>query len=348
MGKELGRISGPLLSANLLRNGNNLVFDSDLLQLNVNNKRIGINNTGPSRDLTINTSVSTTNLLVDTQTDIANFTITASQIQNPISSITISPQQSNPVITAPKVATSLLYFSQNELKNETLNSNIVFTPSGTGVANIRNDTLVNGSVHATGNITWDGDVTLGNESTDTITFASDVNSDIIPNYTDTYNLGSATLRWNTVRTKNLESYLLTADLATVSLATIGNIKFQTNTVMPTSSSMDITIAADGTGLVNFDGINYVNVNEIPVPEKLTLYSTSNGYIKVTGSKGIVIPCGPTIGPEGAELGLLRFNTELGYARVFNGTVWQPVGGVSSVLNQDEVNDVMWVWDFILG
>ncbi len=348
MGKELGRISGPLLSANLLRNGNNLVFDSDLLQLNVNTKRIGINNIGPSRDLTVNTSILTTNLLVDTQSELANFTLTNSQIQNPISSITISPDQNDPVINAPKISTSLLYFSQNELKNETADSNIVFTPSGTGVVNIRNNTLVNGNVHATGSVTWDGDIILGNESTDTVTFASDIDSDIIPNFTDTYDLGSELLRWDVLRTQHSTNYLVNADLVTTALATIGNIKFQTNTIMPISSSMDITIAADGTGLVKFDGINYVNVNEIPVPETLTLYSTANGYIKFTGPAGMVIPYGETIGTEGAELGMLRFNTDLGYARVFNGTEWQAVGGISSVLNQDEVNDVMWAWDLILG
>lgn len=348
MGKELGRISGPLLSANLLRNGNNLVFDSDLLQLNVTNKRIGINNTGPSRELTVNTAISTTNLLVDTQSDIANFTITASQLQNPISSITISPNQVDPLITAPKIATSLLYFSQNELKNSTADSNIVFTPSGTGVTNIRNNTLVNGSVHATGSVTWDGDIQLGNSSDDNIVFNSDINSDIIPNFTDIYVLGSSTARWDVIRTKHLESYLLNGDLANVSVATIGNIKFETNTIMPVNSSMDITVAADGTGLVYFDNINYVDVNEIPVPEKLTLQGTSNGYVKFDGTNGIVVPYGDSISTDGVELGTFRYNTELGYAHVFNGTNWQPVGGTSEVLNQNQVEETMWVWDFILG
>ena len=37
-GRELGRISGPLLSADLRRNGVNLAVDTDKLYLNVTNK----------------------------------------------------------------------------------------------------------------------------------------------------------------------------------------------------------------------------------------------------------------------------------------------------------------------
>ena len=36
----VGRISGPLLKANLLRNGVDLAFETDLLYLDVNNNRI--------------------------------------------------------------------------------------------------------------------------------------------------------------------------------------------------------------------------------------------------------------------------------------------------------------------
>ena len=39
----IGRISGPLLKANLLRQGVNLAFENDLLVLDVNNNRVGIN-----------------------------------------------------------------------------------------------------------------------------------------------------------------------------------------------------------------------------------------------------------------------------------------------------------------
>jgi hypothetical protein len=347
MGRELGRISGPLLSENLLRNGNNLVFDTDLLLLNVNNKRLGVNTLGPSRDLTVANGIDTVNLLVDTQSEVANFVLTSSQIQNPLSTITISPVQSNPVISAPNVATSLLSFSNYTLLNSTSGSNIEFTPSGSGVINIRNNTNVNGNLHATGNITWDGDIQLGNQTTDTITFAADVNSNILPNTTNTYAWGSSTLTWKTVYSNNIDTISLSANIVNATTATVGNIQFQTNTIINTSNSTDITVAASGTGLVKFDGVNYVTGNTIPVPGLFTLNSTANGYYKLSDSFGLVIPVGQTT-DSGLDTGTIRFDPALGYVRIYNGTNWQPVGGVSSTLTQDEVTDVMWAWDLILG
>jgi len=46
----VGRISGPLLKANLLRNGVDLAFETDLLYLDVNNSRIGVNTAAPAYD----------------------------------------------------------------------------------------------------------------------------------------------------------------------------------------------------------------------------------------------------------------------------------------------------------
>ena len=52
-GREFGRISGPLLSDNLLRNGVNLAFDTDAMYLNVNNKFVGVNTNTPTRTLDV-------------------------------------------------------------------------------------------------------------------------------------------------------------------------------------------------------------------------------------------------------------------------------------------------------
>ena len=49
----LGRISGSMLYANLERDGNDLAFETDLLYLDVNNTRIGINNSTPQYSLDI-------------------------------------------------------------------------------------------------------------------------------------------------------------------------------------------------------------------------------------------------------------------------------------------------------
>jgi len=50
----IGRISGQMLKANLLRSGTDLAFETDLLVLDVTNSRIGIGTASPARKLHIN------------------------------------------------------------------------------------------------------------------------------------------------------------------------------------------------------------------------------------------------------------------------------------------------------
>ena len=76
----VGRISGPLLKDNLLRDGVNLAFETNLLYLDVNNNRIGVKTASPAYDLDINGTTRTTNLEVTTQADIASFTISGNTI----------------------------------------------------------------------------------------------------------------------------------------------------------------------------------------------------------------------------------------------------------------------------
>jgi len=86
MGRELGRISGPLLANNLKRNGSNLAFETQILYLDVVNNRIGINSSIPTRDLLVNSTTNTTNLIVTTEADIdTSFVITNSQFQDLLS-----------------------------------------------------------------------------------------------------------------------------------------------------------------------------------------------------------------------------------------------------------------------
>ena len=53
-----------------------------------------------------------------------------------------------------------------------------------------------------GNVTIAGNITVGDANTDTISFAADVISDIIPDATNTYNLGSSTKEWKDLHLSN--------------------------------------------------------------------------------------------------------------------------------------------------
>jgi hypothetical protein len=191
MGRELGRISGPLLADNLKRNGTDLAFENSLLYLNVTTSRIGINSMGPSSDLTIGTSLAnggtgtgtlnTTTLSSAGTTNIGNFTITSNTIQHLTGGITISPNPaSNPTTVVPALSTANLYFRANTLSNTSTNDNINFAAVGTGQIKLNSNVLVSGTLHATGNITFDGNITLGDSVNDRITFVAEVASDILP------------------------------------------------------------------------------------------------------------------------------------------------------------------------
>ena len=61
-----------------------------------------------------------------------------------------------------------------------------------------NGIQVTGNVHATGNITADGNITLGDGDTDSVTFNADLTSNIVPNATNTYDLGASNKEWRNV------------------------------------------------------------------------------------------------------------------------------------------------------
>jgi len=115
MGRELGRISGPLLADNIKRNGVNLAFDNQVLYIDVVNNRIGFNTATPVTDLYTPTAIDSTGLLVDTTADIGNFVISGHTIQHVLNNpITISPNQTiNPQIITPGISSDNLYLYGN-------------------------------------------------------------------------------------------------------------------------------------------------------------------------------------------------------------------------------------------
>jgi hypothetical protein len=65
--------------------------------------------------------------------------------------------------------------------------------SGTGSFN---HLLVGGNSVLSGDLTLGGDITIGDAASDNLIITADLSSSLIPDASDTYNLGSATQRWN--------------------------------------------------------------------------------------------------------------------------------------------------------
>ena len=64
----IGRISGPMLQANLARQGTNLAFETNLLYLDVTNSRIGVGTTSPGFSLEVAGDAEIGNIELDTNT----------------------------------------------------------------------------------------------------------------------------------------------------------------------------------------------------------------------------------------------------------------------------------------
>ena len=92
---------------------------------------------------------------------------------------------------------------QNTISTTVSNSNLELKPNGTGTVEILADTNVTGNLHATGTITADGNIILGDADTDNITINAEIASNIIPDQDNTYELGSETKRWADMWISNL-------------------------------------------------------------------------------------------------------------------------------------------------
>ena len=64
----IGRVSGPMLQANLLRQGSDLAFETNLLYIDVSNSRIGIGTATPGFSLEVAGDAEIGNIELDTNT----------------------------------------------------------------------------------------------------------------------------------------------------------------------------------------------------------------------------------------------------------------------------------------
>jgi len=105
----VGRISGQLLRPNLVRDGVDLAFETDLLYLSVVDATqplkivgIGVNTNSPQYDLDVNGTLQTTNLITTDSVSVGNFTIGGSGYENSIrsdlSTITFTASGGDPTI----------------------------------------------------------------------------------------------------------------------------------------------------------------------------------------------------------------------------------------------------------
>jgi hypothetical protein len=194
MANALGRISGQLLKDNLTRSGNDLKFDEfgstdPLLYLDVNSRRLSINTSVRTRELLVNGTTITDNLIsTNGLINLASLElgIIGDQI---ISSNGVNIVASSQV-NANIIETDNLQIDVNTIYSLITDSPIELRPSGTGQININSNTNITGDLYTPYNITLDGNIIFGDSSSDNVEFAADIGSNIIPDQNEFYSIGS--------------------------------------------------------------------------------------------------------------------------------------------------------------
>ena len=229
---DIGRISGPLLAANLLRENVDLAVETDLLYIDVANRRIGINTDSPSYDLDVVGTINSTDLLTGEVTVDANLVLTASQLKTESGDITIAPG--------------------------TVSDRI----------HLNGMTDVTGTLSVTSDFSVDGSITLGDQSSDTITANASFTSGLHPNATETYDLGLAGTVWRRMYAGRIS---------------VDAIDIDNNIISTTTTNTSLNLSPNGSGVVN---LNTTSAVKIPVGSTGDRVTAQTGHIRFNSTTNL--------------------------------------------------------------
>jgi len=339
----IGRISGQLLKSNLLRAGENLAFETDLLYLDVVNSRIGIKTTAPTTDLDVNGHTRSTNITVDNQLNIGNLHFTGNTITSDSNTINFAAAAGEATVYHSRLQIDDLQLQGSTISTTVSNSSIELDPNGTGTVNIIANTnitgnlVVTGNVNATGNVVIGGNITIGDALTDNIVINASIRSDLVPETDNTYDLGSPTYRWRAIYSYNLYTTAMT-----VPTLDVGNLMFRDNEIT-TTTGLDLYLDGNGSGGVRLGNFKIVdNVITNVVSNAISqIVQSGTGYFKIQGTNGFVPPVGnnsqrPT---AYAVTGMTRYNTNSKALEVWDGLTWASPAGSSGAVSVNQAEDI---------
>jgi len=172
----IGRISGPMLFNNLERQGVDLAFQSNLLYLDVNNLRVGIQNSAPNYILDTPGNVKLANIIIEGNLISSN---TGKINFGSLSNIVISGGSTNQVLYTDGLGNlewgeisqldptfGNISLSGNVISTNSLNGNLILAANGTGSVTTTNDFYA-GNIYAlniVGSVSSNGGAFTGNVS----------------------------------------------------------------------------------------------------------------------------------------------------------------------------------------
>lgn len=312
----VGRISGPLLKQNLLRNGVDLAFETDLLYLDVNNRKIGVNTASPQYDLDINGTLRSIDSVTSGTAYVGDVRISGNTIDTVQNTLQLTTVGSDKVTALKTFEVDDLRFQTNVISTTVSNADIDIFPDGTGEVNITGNTNITGNLDVTGNISASGDVTvagnvvIGDEATDTISIVAGITSDLLPDQTATYNLGTPAKTWNSIHAGS---------------AYIDDIQIDTGVIQNTVSNADLELRYAGNGSVIIDDFIFKG-SRISSANDITI-APATGIVDIDATGSIRIPSGTTAQrPAIPAVGMIRYNTDTQKFEGYDGN-WIVLTGV---------------------
>lgn len=298
---DIGRISGPMLADNLLRQDVDLAFETDLLYLDVGLNNgvggIGINTDAFTRNLQIDGKTRTVELIAPRAT-LEGIIVENNQIKTINGPLHLQAGGGqNGVIVMDRNEVDDLYFDGNVIGSKNSNVNINLDPSGTGDVNFYQQLDINGNLYMSGNIVADGNVTVGGQIAigadpgDTVSINPVFSQNLNPATTGTYSLGVPGYRWAAAY---LSDYV---DLE--------NIRIEANTLKTTISNSNLELSGSGTGGVAAEELRFTN-NVISNGVGTNIIFNPN--IIFDKNNAVIVPVGTTANRSTLNNGELRFNT----------------------------------------
>ena len=335
----IGRIGGPMLKENLVRQGVDLSVETNLTYFDVNNMRVGINTATPNVAMDIN---GITRFSSNLQIDGSNIATYASN-----GNITLSPHGTGKVIISTLTATRIPYVGTGGTIVDSANltfDGTTLTVSNISFGNIGISGNTISSTNTNGNINLDPNGT-GNVLVDTATatqvFYAGSNKELITNSNLTFSgtqlnvLGTANATTVISGNIQLNSNTISSTAGNLVLSPTANLILNTataNTVLYAATNKEILSDTDFT----FNGTT-LQIGNITATSNtigsasgnINLDPTGSGQVVVVGTNAVTLPSGDTSQRPSGSAGDFRFNSELNVLEFYNGSTW------SSLINASE-------------
>lgn len=123
----------------------------------------------------------------------------------------------------------------------------------------KQDLDVTGNITLSGNVTADGNIILGDADTDSITLNADITSNIVPDVTNTYDLGTTGKNWKDLFISN--NITVGNNVVALQVATLDNLTVGADLAVTANANItgNLNVTGDITGNVTANTATVVNL-----------------------------------------------------------------------------------------